>query len=144
VGDRVVVSDLGVRGEVLSVEGDVVEIRGPSARMRLSASRLVRDGRVAPGPPPPAPPEARPPLVAVDQQLDVRGQRAEAARDAVRAYVDEAAMVGVETVRIVHGRGTGALRAAIGEELARHPLVASFELAGPDEGGDGATIATLR
>jgi histidinol-phosphate aminotransferase len=41
-------------------------------------------------------------------------------------------------------RAVAALRAAIGEELARHPLVASFELAGPDEGGDGATIATLR
>jgi DNA mismatch repair protein MutS2 len=143
VGDRVVVSDLGVRGEVLAVEGDVVEIQGPSARMRLSASRLVRDARVA-AEPVPAGPEARPAIVAVGPQLDVRGQRAEAARAAVRAHVDEAAMVGLETVRIVHGRGTGALRVAIREELDRHPLVARSELAGPDDGGDGATIATLR
>jgi len=143
VGDRVVVSDLGVRGEVLAVEGDVVEIQGPSARMRLSASRLVRDARVAPEPLPTGP-EARPAIAAVGPQLDVRGQRAEAARAAVRAHVDEAAMVGLETVRIVHGRGTGALRVAIREELDRHPLVARSELAGPDDGGDGATIATLR
>lgn len=53
-------------------------------------------------------------------------------------------MVGLESVRIVHGRGTGALRATVREELDRHPLVARSELAGPDEGGDGATIATLR
>lgn len=143
VGDRVVVSDLGVRGEVLAVEGDTVEIQGPSARMRLNASRLVRDARVAPDPVV-ARPETRPPVVAVGQQLDVRGQRAEAARTAVRAHIDEAAMVGLETVRIVHGRGTGALRVVIREELDRHPLVASSELAGPDDGGDGATIATLR
>ncbi len=143
VGDRVVVSDLGVRGEVLAVEGDTVEIQGPSARMRLNASRLVRDARVAPEPIA-ARPETRPPVVAVGQQLDVRGQRAETARAAVRAHIDEAAMVGLETVRIVHGRGTGALRVAIREELDRHPLVASSELAGPDDGGDGATVATLR
>jgi DNA mismatch repair protein MutS2 len=111
--------------------------------MRLSASRLVRDARVA-AEPVPAGPEARPAIVAVGPQLDVRGQRAEAARAAVRAHVDEAAMVGLETVRIVHGRGTGALRVAIREELDRHPLVARSELAGPDDGGDGATIATLR
>ena len=142
-GDRVMVSDLGVRGEVLAVEGDVVEIQGPSARMRVNISRLVRDARVAPQAPPPRS-ETRPAVVAVGPELDVRGQRAEAARAAVRAHVDEAAMVGLETVRIVHGRGTGALRMAIREELDRHPLVAGSALAGPDDGGDGATIATLR
>jgi DNA mismatch repair protein MutS2 len=111
--------------------------------MRLNASRLVRDARIVPEPVT-VRPETRPPVVAVGQLLDVRGQRAEAARAAVRAHIDEAAMVGLESVRIVHGRGTGALRVAIREELDRHPLVASSELAGPDDGGDGATIATLR
>jgi DNA mismatch repair protein MutS2 len=144
VGDRVVVSDLGVRGRVLTIDGDTVEIQGPSARMRLSAARLVRDARVdAESSPRPAQ-EARPATAAVAPELDVRGRRAEDARAAVRAYVDEAAMAGRESVRIIHGRGTGALRAAVGEELARHPLVARSGLAGPDEGGDGATIATLR
>lgn len=143
VGDRVVVADLGVRGEVVAIEGQTVEIQGPSARMRLDLARIVRDGRVAP-PPPAALAESRPLMSAVPCELDVRGQRADAARAGVRAHVDAAAMVGLETVRIVHGRGTGALRAAVREELDRHPLVARSELGGPDEGGDGATIGTLR
>jgi len=56
------------------------------------------------------------------------------------AHIDQAAQAGLETVRVIHGRGTGALREAIREELARHPLVTGSESAGPAEGGDGATL----
>jgi DNA mismatch repair protein MutS2 len=143
VGDRVIVADLGVRGEVVAIEGATVEIQGPSARMRLDLARLVRDARVA-EPQPAAGPETRPTSGAVPYELDVRGQRADEARAGVRAHVDAAAMVGLETVRIVHGRGTGALRTVVREELDRHPLVARSDLGCPDEGGDGATIGTLR
>jgi DNA mismatch repair protein MutS2 len=143
VGDRVLVADLGVRGEVVAIRGDTVEIQGPSARLRLDISRIVRDARV-PEPPAAAKPETRPAMSAVPYELDVRGQRAQAARSAVRTHVDAAAMAGLDLVRVVHGRGTGALRVAIQEELARHPLVERSEVGGPDEGGDGATIATLR
>ncbi len=73
----------------------------------------------------------------------MRGQRAEAARRAVRDYVDSAAQAGLDTVRVIHGRGTGALRAAIDEELASHPLVRGRQPAPPNEGGDGATLVTL-
>jgi DNA mismatch repair protein MutS2 len=75
--------------------------------------------------------------------VDVRGQRADAARRAVRDHIDMAAQAGLDTVRVIHGRGTGALRAAVGEELAAHPLVKSAELAPVGEGGDGATIVSL-
>jgi DNA mismatch repair protein MutS2 len=143
VGDRVLVADLGVRGEVVAIRGDTVEIQGPSARLRLDISRIVRDARV-PEPSVAPTPETRPVMSAVPYELDVRGQRAQAACIAVRAHVDAAAMAGLDTVRVVHGRGTGVLRMAIHEELARHPLVERSEVGGPDEGGDGATIATLR
>ena len=142
VGDRVLVADLGVRGEVLAIEGGTVEIQGPSARLRLDVARLVRDARVG-DPAMAITSETRPVLSTVPYALDVRGQRVEAACAAVRAHVDAAAMAGLETVRIVHGRGTGALRAAVREELVRHALVERSELGGPDEGGDGATIGTL-
>lgn len=143
VGDRVLVADLGVRGEVVAIRGDTVEIQGPSARLRLDIARIVRDARVPDTPVAPKP-ETRPVISAVPYALDVRGQRAQAACSAVRAHVDAAAMAGLDLVRIVHGRGTGALKVAIQEELTRHPLVERSELAGPDDGGDGATIATLR
>lgn len=145
VGDAVLVADLGVRGEVVSVDGDTVEVQGPSARLKLKRSRVMRDHRVAAAVPAPAPArEARPATSAVAGEIDVRGERAEAACAAVRAYLDAAAMAGRETVRIIHGRGTGALRTAIGHELRAHPLVASSALAGIDAGGDGATVVTLR
>lgn len=144
-GDAVIVTDLGVRGTVVAVSGDTVEVQGPSARLKLKRSRVVRDHRVAKAAAPSAPVrEVRPETPAVSGEIDVRGERAEAARTAVRGYVDAAATSGRETVRVIHGRGTGALRAAIAEELRSHPLVGQVRTAGPDEGGDGATIAVLR
>ena len=59
----------------------------------------------------------------VSDQLDVRGMRAQEAREAVRAFVDDAALAGLKSVRVVHGRGTGALRTAVREELGESHLV---------------------
>ena len=144
VGDAVVVADLGVRGTVVAVSGDDIEVQGPSARLRLKRSRVMRDHRVG-GPAISGPVrEVRPETPAVSGEIDVRGERAEAARRAVRGYIDDAAASGRDSVRVIHGRGTGALRAAIADELRAHPLVGSARTAGPDEGGDGATIAELR
>ena len=63
----------------------------------------------------------------------------EEAREKVRAFVDDAALAGLDEVRVVHGRGTGAVRAAVRDELARHPLVGKTE---PDS-HDGATLVQL-
>ena len=52
-------------------------------------------------------------------------------------------MYGMNLVRIIHGKGTGALRSAIREQLVHHPLVKSFTSASPQEGGDGVTVIKL-
>ncbi|GCE05635.1 endonuclease MutS2 [Dictyobacter aurantiacus] len=85
--------------------------------------------------------EERPP---VGLQLDIRGQRVEDALEELDTYLNDAVLYGMATVRIVHGKGTGALRAAVREALTRHPLVKSYVTAPPQEGGDGATNVTLR
>ena len=72
-------------------------------------------------------------------ELDVRGRSAQEAREAVRSHVDDAALGGLRSVRIVHGRGTGALRTAVRDELKKHPLV--LEIA--SESADGATVGRL-
>jgi DNA mismatch repair protein MutS2 len=76
-------------------------------------------------------------------ELDLRGQRAEAALEQFETYLDGAFRAGLPFVRIIHGKGTGALRAAIREALASHPLVRRFESASPQDGGEGVTIALL-
>jgi len=143
VGEHAVDITLGVRGVVISIEGDQAELQGPSARLRVPLARLALDRTPAATSAPPPRTEVRPPLEAIAPEVDVRGQRAEAARRAVRDYVDNAAQAGLDTVRVIHGRGTGALRAAIDEELASHPLVRGRQPAPPNEGGDGATLVTL-
>jgi len=51
---------------------------------------------------------------------------------------------GRQSVRIIHGFGTGTVRTIIRDQAARHPLVKSFHAAPPTEGGDGATIIDLK
>ena len=58
-------------------------------------------------------------------------------------YLDDAFMAGFYQVRVVHGKGTGTLRQAVREQLAKHPLVNSYRPGGYGEGGAGVTIAQL-
>jgi DNA mismatch repair protein MutS2 len=85
-----------------------------------------------------------PELAPVHQEINVIGQRAEQARDAVDEFLDRAVMATASRVRIVHGHGMGVLKKVIQELLGRHPHVAKFYPAPPQEGGAGATIAEIR
>lgn len=77
-------------------------------------------------------------------ELNVIGQRADEAVEAVDKFLDAASLAGTGQLRIVHGHGTGALRRAIGELLKDHPHVARFTAAPQDQGGSGATVVELR
>jgi DNA mismatch repair protein MutS2 len=78
------------------------------------------------------------------QEINVIGQRAEEALDAVDQFLDQAVMATASRVRIVHGYGMGILRKTIHEMLGRHPHVAKFYAAPQQEGGAGATIVEIR
>jgi DNA mismatch repair protein MutS2 len=139
-GDPVEAPDIGVRGTIASIRGDDAEVTGASGqRVRIPLARLRPSRERAP--------EDRTPAVHVrssargdaSDQLDVRGGSGQEARERVRRLVDDAALAGLREVRIVHGRGTGALRKAVRDELDRHPLVDAHA---PDA-DDGATVATL-
>ena len=79
----------------------------------------------------------------VASSLDLRGARVEEALEALGRYLDDASLAGLGNVTVVHGMGTGALRDAVREAVAAHPLVRSARPGERGEGGDGATIVSL-
>ncbi|MFM8594042.1 MAG: Smr/MutS family protein, partial [Chloroflexota bacterium] len=85
-----------------------------------------------------------PPSAPVSIELDLRGLRANDVGDMLDRYLEDALKSGMPYVRIIHGKGTGALRNVVREFLSDHPAVAKYELAPQEQGGDGATVATLR
>jgi DNA mismatch repair protein MutS2 len=141
VGDPIEVPAIGLRGTIAAIDGDEAEVVGGGGqRVRIALARLhpgVHGGETSA-----SPPAVR--VVAsargdVSDELDVRGSRAHEAREAVRSFVDDAALAGLPHVRVIHGRGTGAVRTAVRDELDRHPLVERRE----SESADGATVAYL-
>jgi DNA mismatch repair protein MutS2 len=140
VGDPVEAPGLGVRGTIVSLDGDEAEVAGTAGqRVRIAVGRLRPDAAPRPEEEPPTVRVVAAARADVGDELDVRGRSSQEAREAVRAFVDDAALAGLPTVRVVHGRGTGALRAAVRDELDRHPLVDGRE----SDSADGATVATL-
>jgi DNA mismatch repair protein MutS2 len=79
----------------------------------------------------------------VASSLDLRGARVDEALAALDRYLDDAALAGLDQVVVIHGLGTGALRDAVRDRAAGHPLVASTRPGERGEGGDGATIIRL-
>jgi DNA mismatch repair protein MutS2 len=82
-------------------------------------------------------------MKAVDRELLLRRLTVEEALYQLDQYLYDAFMAGLPSVRIVHGKGTGKLRHAIHESLAKHPLVKSYRLGGYGEGGYGVTVVGL-
>ena len=76
--------------------------------------------------------------------LDLRGQRADDALSELEAFLDRTALEGADTVYVIHGHGTGALRKVVREYLATSAYVARFRAGGAGEGGDGVSVVALR
>lgn len=77
-------------------------------------------------------------------EIDLRGQTVLDAVELVEKHLDDALLAGVRQVRIIHGKGTGALRQALTAHLREHPHVKSLALAPQPEGGEGVTLVELR
>ncbi len=156
IGDTVYVQNFGQNAELVGLSADhsEAEVQMGALRFRVNVDNIERlSKRKAAA----TQAEERPMRIvssdinipryedrpAVDMQLDIRGWRVEQALEELDTYLNNAAMAGLSAVRIVHGKGTGALRAAIREQLVHHPLVKSYASATPQEGGDGVTVIKL-
>jgi DNA mismatch repair protein MutS2 len=80
----------------------------------------------------------------IDSTLDIRGQRVDEAIANVDRFLDESLLASRDTMFVVHGHGTGALRQAIRTHLKTHKGVETFRAGEPNEGGDGVTVCFLK
>ena len=148
VGDKVAVGAFGFEGAVQSVHGDAaeVDVRGKRMRVQLADLRvLARAAAVQPGAGRVSVHvEASRSSDLVPSDLNIIGCTTEEALARAEKFLDDAVLQDRHTVRFIHGHGTGQLRRAIGEFLAKHPLIAHHGPAPDDQGGAAITIAELK
>ena len=82
--------------------------------------------------------------VSVPTEVHLRRMKVRDALHKLDRYLDDAAVMGMPWVRVIHGKGTGILKGAVLEFLSDHPLVSKHYPAAPNEGNGGVTIADLR
>jgi DNA mismatch repair protein MutS2 len=143
------------RSRTLGSTGRIVEVSGRTGRVTLETDdarvvvpsddvEVIAEPRRGPVPADRAADELRRQAAArISTSIDLRGERVEDALQRLDAYLDQALLAGLDSVAVIHGAGTGALRRAIRDRLAEHPRVRSARGGRREEGGDGATIAEL-
>lgn len=80
----------------------------------------------------------------ISSELNIRGLLVKEALDLTDKYLDDAYLAGIPTVRILHGKGTGALRKAVHGELRENPRVTNYQFAPLSQGGEGVTVVTFK
>jgi DNA mismatch repair protein MutS2 len=141
IGDAVEVTSLGGKlGRVVDVRGGDVVVTVGAIKMTVSRKAVVRS-------------DQRPmadavttwmgdlPEVHVPTEIDLRGMRPDEAEGAVLSALDAAVTADLKSLRIIHGKGTGALRDRVAEMLRKDTRVKQFRLGAWNEGGAGVTLA---
>ena len=143
-GDRVYIRGIAQPVEVIAAADsqDRVEVLLGTMRAKIPVYQLERQAEGHPSAASQGVYLDRAPRKPANADLDLRGLRVDEALSRVDEALNDAALDGAGTVRIIHGKGTGALRQAIREYLGGHPLVVSAQN-GEGPGGDGITVAEL-
>ncbi len=145
-GDEVLIYDIDKSATVLEepkdgsvlVQAGIIKTRVPLSNLRLQSKRQLKKqqkGRTV---------TKNVSTPEVSSSLDLRGQTVEEALMEVDAFLDRASRMHLSQVTIIHGKGTGALRAAVQQHLRRCSQVKSFRLGTYGEGESGVTIAELK
>ena len=149
-GDLVEIPGVSTPAEVVSVGGDgTLQLKAGILKMKAKADevRLIEDDeraamkKKAPKPTWTAVTGLR---TAASRELDIRGMETLEAESVVETFLSTAVMGHLETVTIIHGKGTGALRNAVHDILRRNKNVKSFRLGVYGEGENGVTVVTMK
>jgi len=148
LGDTVWLAKLNAEGTVSELDREAATVQVGTLKVRAgldeishrskSEKRQIKRGhqREYEKSPDPIVPKGQSPGL----ELDLRGERVDEALKRLETYVDAAYMSGLPFARIIHGKGTGALKKAIRERVEHHPLISKVTEALPKEGGGGVTI----
>jgi DNA mismatch repair protein MutS2 len=142
-GDRVVVDDGSTAVEVQEIEDGEARLMMGSMHMRVSLDRLTKVGGSSPESEEETGGGTDMTALEASPSIDVRGERVDEARQRVQHFLDDAVAANLDTVEILHGKGTGALRNALHEMLGNRPDIADFRTAPIEEGGAGVTKVDL-
>ena len=148
-GDLVELGGTRKQAVVTAVNGDKLQLLAGNMKLTVKAVevRLIEDAETL------AKKEAKKRAAATVRlagaraavnELDIRGLMTDEADLQVERFLDNAALGKLNIVTIIHGKGTGALRKAVHQQLKRHPLVKSFRLGRYGEGEDGVTVVELK
>ena len=149
-GDTVELVSMGTKASVIAVNKDgslqlqagilkisakqeeVRVVEGSEAKAQKDAKRIIRQA------------EHKLRTAGASSEVDLRGMMVDEALASLDIFLDNALLAHLETVRIIHGKGTGAVRAAVREHLKRSRYIKSFRPGRYGEGEDGVTVAELR
>lgn len=149
VGQKVFIKKLGIEGYISAIDGKLYEVQAGALRLRLEEHEIARRSELQevslrPKPKASAQPTSRtlvPTIDAPGMELDLRGLRADDALDKLEDWLEKCFSSGQPFGRVIHGKGTGALRETVREALRYSSYVTHWERGGETEGGDGVSVA---
>ncbi|MEP7345962.1 MAG: Smr/MutS family protein, partial [Gemmatimonadaceae bacterium] len=144
VGDRVEVISMGGReGRLLEIRGDACIVALGTVKMTFPLADLRRSERDGQLPEIVIPVRGDLPEEIAPSEIDLRGMRVGELDEIVMTALDAAIRADLRSLRIIHGKGTGALRDRVAEMLRKDTRVKQFRLGAWNEGGAGVTVADL-
>jgi DNA mismatch repair protein MutS2 len=149
VGDKVMLKELNQQVEVLSLpdKNDTLYIQMGMIKTKIKKDRLaVYNSELAKKVTLPSYQKENFTLKKhnISNTLDLRGERVEAALDELEMYLDKASLANLSPVYIIHGHGTGALKAAVRDFVSNSPYVAKYRVGEDAEGGDGVCVIDIK
>lgn len=147
VGEKVLVRKLKTEGIITNIDGEAIEVQVGVLRLRLTPYEVERRRSAADSTE--SAPETKkkptgkislPAVASPGVELDLRGMRVEDALDKIRDYLEQGYLSGIPFGRVIHGKGTGALRQAIRQAFKESSHVKRWEVGGEKDGGDGVSV----
>lgn len=151
-GDLVRIKEQSAVGEVTSIKGKDAEIRIGELKSTIKIKRLEKisrseyrrqQGEIVTSAPMRGY-DINKKMVDFSTNLDLRGKRAEEAIALVENYIDSASMLGLQEVRIIHGKGDGILREVVRDHLKSFAVIQNAKDEHVERGGAGVTVVTLK